>query len=111
MRERIATAPTSAANRWSVRANESIGANRVLTGSELDRFQVVQFTPTGVARDLTLPAESASAGAYLIVINTAATALNVVVKDDGGATIVTVAQNKAAMVWCNGTAWLSLLGA
>lgn len=66
----------------------------------------------GGAQNLVLPAEAESAGLMFIVVNNAADANNWVVKaSNGTTTVVTVAQNKRATVWCDGTTWYGMLGA
>lgn len=110
-RERIATAPSGHSNRWSTRASESIGSTRVLTFAEVERFQAFQFEPTAASVNLDLPAEESSEGAYLFIKNAAAATNALAVRDDAAGAVVTIAATKAALVWCDGTTWLPLLGA
>jgi hypothetical protein len=81
--------------------DQSLTGNLTLTGSNatLQRISLDQ------ARDVILPAEATSAGRWFRILNTTGSALDITVKDDGGSTIVTVSQNEAANVFCNGTAW------
>lgn len=59
----------------------------------------------GANRNITLPALAVSRGLFYWIKNEAAGAFNLVVKDAAAATIVTLNQNEAALVVCNGTAW------
>ncbi len=68
------------------------------------------FDPGGASRDVTLPAEASSSGKWFRIVNEADAAENLVVKDDGGSTIVTIGQNEEAQVTCNGTAWKGVVG-
>lgn len=81
--------------------DQSLTGNLTLTGSNatLQRISLDQ------ARDVILPAEASSAGRMFRILNTTGSALDITVKDDGGSTIVTVSQNEAVNVYCNGTAW------
>ena len=81
---------------------ETLAANKTLTGSDAT-FQ--HLDPGGSARDVTLPAEATSTGRAFRILNTADAAENLVVKDDGASTVVTISQNEAAWVVCDGTSW------
>lgn len=59
----------------------------------------------GSARDVTLPAEADSNGLFYVIANWSSGAENLVIKNDGGDTIVTANQNDVAVVWCDGSAW------
>ncbi|HEV8653125.1 MAG TPA: hypothetical protein VG276_27965 [Actinomycetes bacterium] len=109
-REKIATWPSDRASRVTVRASESLTADRVLTVAEIEQFQMFVFAPTA-ARNLDLPAEAASAGAYLFIYNASGGAFSLTVRNPAAATIATVAQNKAAILFCDGAAWRALVGA
>jgi hypothetical protein len=104
-REAIAIAPTGRASRMSVRANEVLSGARVITVDEVERFQAFAFDANGAGRNVDLPAEAACAGAYLFITNTAAGAFSLTIRNPAAATITTVAQNDAALVYCDGTAW------
>lgn len=89
--------------------NKTVGADITLVSGEPP---VQVLTITGSARNITLPAISdANEGLCFIIVNIAASALNAVVKDAAANTIVTVAQNKTAMVVCDGVAWRAFAGA
>ena len=64
-----------------------------------------KLDPGGAHRDVTLPAEEGNSGMWFLILNTAAAAENLVVKDDAAATIVTISQNEAAIVTCDGSSW------
>ncbi len=68
----------------------------------------LRLDPGGSARDVTLPAEAGRNGAWFRILNTADAAENLVVKDDGGSTIVTVSHNEAVIVVCDGTSWVHM---
>ena len=110
-RERIATAPTGRANRVSARKVEVLAGTRVLTYTELDTWQAFPLDANGAARNVDLPAVGAMAGAYFWIINKAAAAFSLTVRDAAAATVVVIAQNKAAIIWSDGVSWYSLLGA
>ncbi len=110
-RERIATAPTGRANRWSVKANEVLTAARVLTFDEVERYQAFAFDCGAAARNLDLPAEESCVGAHLLVRNSTAATHALTVRNDAAGTVVAIPATKAAVLWCDGTTWHPLLGA
>ena len=61
--------------------------------------------PGGSHRDVVLPAEAVSSGIIFVICNMADAAENLVVKDDGGSTVSTIAQNEMGMAICDGTSW------
>lgn len=70
----------------------------------------VQFLdPNGANRDITLPATADSTDLYFWIINCADAAEDLVVKY-GGSTIITVSQDEAGIVWCNGSIWKGFVG-
>lgn len=81
---------------------ETLAANKTLTGADAT-FQLLD--PGGAGRDVTLPAEVASAGRSFRILNRADAAEDLTVKDDAASTIVTISQNEAAWVVCDGTSW------
>jgi hypothetical protein len=56
-----------------------------------------------------LPAEEA--GLFFVIVNSADAAETLTVKEDSGTTTIsTIAQNKAAILVCDGTTWRTLVG-
>ncbi len=79
-------------------------------GADADTTLTVASAPIQIivptaARNYTLPAAAQSAGLQFVFVNNSAGAFAVTVKDAAAATIATVAQNKRAVVWCDGTNW------
>ncbi len=68
--------------------------------------QILKLDPGGSNRDVTLP--PAEDGLWFEIVNAADGDEDLVVKDDGGTTIVTIDQNEKARVVSNGTAWVHL---
>jgi len=73
----------------------------------------LNLDPGGSARNVTLPAEEDNAGLVFSLYNAADAAENLVIKNDGGSTIVTIAQGGTAVVACHdssgdgrGNAWI-----
>jgi hypothetical protein len=92
--------------RWSGGHNvETLSDDKVLTSGDA-RMQ--KLDPGGADRDVDLPAEAISDGIAYHITNAADADEDLVVKDDGGSTIVTIPQNRAAWVVCNGTAWVHM---
>lgn len=83
------------------KATETLTGNRVLT---LADGQFLNLDPGGSARDVTLPA--ARDGLFYFIANRADGAENLVVKNADGLTVVTLNQNDAALVACDGTSWV-----
>ena len=80
-------------------AVETLAAHRtVLTDSDA---MILKLDPGGAHRDVTLPAEStvSPSGRMFWILNAADAAENLVLKDDGGATIATANQNESALVY------------
>ena len=87
---------------------EALEANLTILITDAE-YQFID--PGGSNRDVTLPAEADATGYRYYIFNTADNDENLVVKDDGGSTILTVAQNESGLVVCNGTVWKGLVGA
>ena len=66
----------------------------------------LRLDPGGAHRDITLPAVATNEGVEFYIVNAADAGENLVVKNVGGDTIVTVNQNDAARVYCTGSAWI-----
>lgn len=110
-REKIAINSTSQSSRFPARPLETIAATRVITLAELDQFQSFAFDPGGAGRNVDLPVEAGCAGSVVFISNEADAAEVLTIRTAAGATLVTPAQNEAAILWCNGTAWFGLVGA
>ena len=85
---------------------ETLTGNKTLTE---DDEQVQSLDPGGAARTVTLPAEAGSL--MFVIVNRADAAEAITVEDDASNTIVSVAQNAAALVFSDGTGWGAILGA
>lgn len=82
---------------------ETLAADRTLTKQDP---LIVKLDANGSSRNVTLPA--AHTGGLKYVVNSSTTAVNLVVKNAAGSTIVTVNQNEAAWVACDSAsgAWV-----
>lgn len=69
---------------------------------------ILKLDPGGASRNVTLWPEEQKKGVVLFIINGADGAENLVIKDDAANTVVTINQNEAALLQCNGTAWVLL---
>ncbi len=69
----------------------------------------LRIDPGGSARDVNLPAEEISDGLFFQFFNAASGAENLVLKNDNGDTIETVAQNEMCLVGCDGSAWIVIM--
>lgn len=87
---------------------EDLAATKTLVVTDAE-YQFLN--PDGAHRDVVLPAEASSTGYRYFIFNTADAAENLVVKDDGANTILTIAQNESGIVVCNGTVWKGMVGA
>ena len=86
----------------------TLGGNVTLT-AQSPTLQLMD--PGGSGRTITLPAEADSDGLCFIIGNRADAAEVLTIQDDGSATICTPTQNETAMVFCDGTSWIGLVGA
>ena len=89
-------------------AGNFFGAAETLAGAKVidaDDAMILKLDPDGSARDVPLPAEGdvAPQGQMYWIVNAAGGAENLVVKNDGGDTIVTISQNESAVVFNAGT--------
>lgn len=66
---------------------------------------LIKIDPGGSARNVTLPAETGRTGVLYWIFNGADAAENLVVKDSGGTTKVTINQNESAIVYCTGSSY------
>ncbi len=90
---------------FGVLAAETLTGTRTLTQDEVDNHSIFHFDPGGAARNVDLPAEADNKGQILFIANKADAAEVITVRDDGGGTICTPAQNECAIVWCDGVTW------
>jgi hypothetical protein len=86
------------------------GTTRVatLTGADVLTVASAKFQkldPGGASRNVDLPAEELSVGISYRVCNAADAAENLVIRNDAAATIVTLNQNEACWLACDGTTW------
>lgn len=91
-------------------ANVGASAAATLTGNLTLTFDtyndnILKLDPGGAHRDVTLWPEAEAKGVFVLIVNAAGAAENLVVKDDSPATIATINQNEAGLFKCNGTAW------
>ena len=84
--------------------SETLADNKTLTTSDA-KYQKID--PAGT-RTITLPAEADSKGLDFVIQNAADAAETITVANDAAGTIVTLNQNEAAIVVCNGTAWIHM---
>lgn len=80
---------------------ETLTGNKTLVVGDA-RFQ--KLDPDG-SKDVILPAEPLSKGLCYMILNAAGGAENITVKSDAPATVVTLNQNEAAWVVCDGVTW------
>ena len=85
-------------------ANSGSGATTLTTESQ--NFQ--RIDPAGGAIDVDLPVEADSNGTWFYIENLADAAEAITVKNSSAATVATISQNEAAIVICNGTAWVHM---
>lgn len=81
---------------------ETLAAARVLTSAEVQQYGIIVLDPGGSARNVDLPATSATlAGQRVVIINSADAAEALTVRlTGGGATIATIDQNENATMIC-----------
>ena len=83
----------------------TLAGNLVLT---TDHPMIVKLDPGGAGRDVTLEAEAGAAGRFRMIVNSADNPEVLTVKNDAAVEISTPAQNQAALVYCDGTAWTEI---
>lgn len=87
---------------------ESLSADKTLTVSDPS----LQFLDAnGAGRNVDLPAEEASGadGLVFVLVNTTGAAFDLTVRNDAAGTIITVSQNEAGIVFCDGASWKGLV--
>jgi hypothetical protein len=79
-------------------STETLAGDKTMSAADA---MILKMDPDGSNRDVTLPAEGdvSPAGQMHLIVNAADAAENLVIKDDGGATIATANQNEAALVY------------
>jgi len=90
---------------------ETLSTHRTILQAEIDAYTSIALDPGGAARNVKLPAEATSAGAFLFIVNTADNAEVLTVQDDTPATVGTPTQSEGIMLWCDGTTWRGIVGA
>ena len=101
-----------AVNTFTIAATTSLVYGTASTNQNQVTGNVILIDPGAAGRTVNLPPESTSAGVILIIVNKAAGAYTLTIKDSASsATILTLAQNKNGIVMCNGTTWYSILTA
>ena len=84
---------------------EALAANKTMVVTDAC-FQ--KLDANGAHRTITLPAEAPSQGLCYRYMNNTAGAWNLVIEDDAAGGIVTLNQNEAAWLICNGTTWIHM---
>ena len=85
---------------------EKLGATKVVT---VDHPPVLILDPDGATRDVTLPAEADSEGLMFFILNGGDGSQILVIKDDGGTTIITLDFPDNGWVHCDGTKWRGIV--
>lgn len=100
------------AHPMSVATAETLTGTRTLTLAEVQQYAFWSFDPGGAGRNLVMPSEVAAARQIVFVHNSADAAEVITVKaSDGTTTICTPTQAETAVLWCDGTTWVGLVGA
>lgn len=87
---------------------ETLTGNKTLTIAD----KKLQFLdPNGASKTITLPAEALSKNLIFFFFNLADAAEDLVIEDDSSSTIITISQDEAGIVSCDGTVWKGLIGA
>ena len=90
---------------------ETLSAHRTILQAEIDAYTTFALDPDG-AKNVTLPDEASSAGAFLFISNEAGGAEAITVLDSAGTgTVGTPTQNEGIVLWCDGTTWRGIVGA
>ena len=83
----------------------TLSAALVLDGTYGD---VLKLDPGGAARDLTLWPVATRKGVVAFIVNAADAAETITVKNVGGDTIGSLAQNKSGFFYCDGSTWVAV---
>jgi len=84
---------------------QTLAADLVLA---VNAATIQRLDPGGANRNVDLPAEASSNGRWFGIVNTADAAENLVVRNDGAATILVLTQGTAAWFACDGSTWFHL---
>jgi len=84
----------------------TLAGNLTLDGSHGD---LLKLDPGGAARDVTLWPVASRKGVKVWLVNAADAAETITVKNVGGSTIGTVAQNKTGIFYCDGSTWYAIV--
>ena len=84
---------------------ETLSANKTIVATD----KIIQSYDPAAARDITLPAEAV--GLTYFIVNRSNGAEDLTLKNDAGTTLGTISEDEAALVVCDGTGWVVVLGA
>ena len=101
-------------NLRSLGAEQVVGPGTLAAGATTTLTAASPAIQVGVptsGQDVVLPAVGVSKGLNFWIVNNSAGANTYTVKNAGGSTIVSVAQSKRAVVFCDGAAWYGILTA
>lgn len=85
---------------------EELGATKVIT---VDYPPVLILDPAAATRTVDLPAEALSEGLVFFILNNGTGTEKLLVKDDGGSTIVEIEFPENAFFHCDGVKWRHIL--
>ncbi len=85
---------------------EELSGNKTITA---DYPPVLILDPANATRDVTLPAEASSKGLMFFILNNGSGSEILVIKDDGGSTIITLDFPDNGWVYCDGTTWRGIV--
>lgn len=95
-------------NKFGVNSQVLAGTLTLVAGSP----QIQSLDCGGAGRTVLLPAEADSKGLFFLFSNWSDAAETLTIKEDSNTTtIITVAQAKGGMVWCDGTQWRGVISA
>ncbi len=85
---------------------EELSGNKTIT---VDYPPVLILDPANATRDVTLPAEASSVGLSFYIFNNGSGSEILVIKDDGGTTIITLDFPDNGWVFCDGIKWRGIV--
>lgn len=80
-------------------------ANAALTLTMARMAPYLRVDPNGGSQTLTLPATALCAGLAFEILNTADAAETITLNDAAGTLVMSIAQNRACTIACDGTSW------